>query len=303
MDTMTKAKEGIITMKKAIMTVISVFLACLFCLTGCGGSGSAGKTATPTQKPYPERDKYDSVLAQGDGYYLVKKYEETYNSAVTKFGIVSDEGEWVLPLSSNTIFNQALDDANGQSIMGSSKKVQTAYRYFGSGVFLSTVAVMVFQSNGGHYTLNPNDLYSPHAMGCYFFNVNNKKSFSFAAERMTEFDEGKLLFYSDDRYGSCFKTCDLSGDIKTISVRWDSPWYDKDAGLFPTLSEGFFYFDIFFYTIDGKCAIDLRKYELIETSRLHFSNGQCSIKFKNPGGTVYYATIDKQGNFIAEPHK
>lgn len=289
-------------MKKVSLTAIAFFFVCIFCFSGCSTSFSGRKTVTPTQKPYPEQDKYDFVLAEGDGYYLVTKYEETYSSAVTLFGIVTENGDWILPLSSDTVFNEALEDANGQSIIGSSKKVQTAYKYYGSGLFFSTVAVEVFQKNGGHYFINPNDLYSPHAMGCYFFNVYSKKSFSFAAEEITEFDEGQLLFYSDNRYNSPFYSCDENGNVKELPLTRYVPG-NTDEGAFPTLSEGLFYYDRHFYSISGKMVIDLSMYDLINTRGLHFTNGECCIQFKNPGGTVYYATIDKQGNFLVEPHK
>lgn len=289
-------------MKKAVLTIVAICFACIFGFTGCSTSFSGGKTAAPTPKPYPDQDKYDSVLAEGDGYYLVKKYEETYNSAVTKYGIVSDSGEWILPLSESTVFNEANNKYDSIGSYPFTEKSNMMYRYFGEKCFLVTPGVEVFSSNGNRYNLGTASYVGGSGIGCWFFNVETKKAFSFSAVEMTEFEDGVLLFYNDNRYNSPFYSCDVNGNIKELPLTRYVP-RNTSEGAFPTLSEGLFYYDRHFYSSSGKMVIDLSTYDLINTTGLHFTNGECSIQFKNPGGTVYYATIDKQGNFLVEPHK
>lgn len=276
----------------AICTLLIAFIGTVAACTSNPVSGNKYAN-TPTPKPYPEQDKYDKVLAEGDGYYLVQKYEETYNSAETKFGIVSSSGEWVLPLSSSTVFNEYLDYA-----IQYSKTSDVGYRYFATGIFLASLGVDVYQADGTDYGVGN----CRGSIKCCFYNVNNSKSFSFNAYEMTEFENGILIFYNSNRYNSPFYSCDINGRVKELPLTHYVP-RNKDEGSFPTLSEGLLYYDRHFYNTSGEIMIDLSMYDLVNTRGLHFTNGECTIKFKNPGGTLYSVTIDKQGNFIGEPQK
>lgn len=68
----------------------------------------------------------------------------------------------------------------------------------------------------------------------------------------------------------------------------DSNWHDDEYG---------------FYDINGNMIIDLTEYDLQDVTNTKFANGLCNISFVNPAGNTYYATINKTGDFIVEPHK
>ena len=57
-----------------------------------------------------------------------------------------------------------------------------------------------------------------------------------------------------------------------------------------------------FCDIDGSMVLDMSEYDLVDPSSVFFVNGECEFSFKNPVGNIYTATIDKEGNFVVEPH-
>ncbi len=55
-----------------------------------------------------ESNQWDEELGYGDDYIVVRKDEETYNDYVINVGIVDTNGNWLVPLSDDFIFAQAI---------------------------------------------------------------------------------------------------------------------------------------------------------------------------------------------------
>ena len=102
--------------------------------------GCSKDNIIPTDVAYPRQDEYDKVHAFGDGYYLVSKFEETYNSATTKFGVVNEKGEWVCPLSDENGF--AIATANVQNNYTKAYH-SIEYDYIGEDMFLIRSACII----------------------------------------------------------------------------------------------------------------------------------------------------------------
>ena len=57
-----------------------------------------------------------------------------------------------------------------------------------------------------------------------------------------------------------------------------------------------------FYDIGtAKVVIDLSEYNMVDEKNMKFENGLYTFIFKNPAGTKFCGTIDRNGNFYEEP--
>lgn len=284
-------------MKRLLVAAITICF--VFGLMGCENDDISQK-----EKIYPNRDEYDEILAEGDGYYLVNKYEETYNSATTKTGIIHDSGEWVLDLSDDNIFSQASVQESGKSVVNGTNTF-LSYDYVGEGIFVGTKGVDLY-IKGKRY---PKDIGNIELAGgggqcCYFYNVYNQKSWSFSANHISCYDNGYMLASNQ---------CSVNGVSKSFgnadwlfSVDAEGNISDLDLELktcFSTYSDGLFFANGYFYDIHGKIKIDLTEYDFEYEETFYFEDDKCYIAFRNPAGNLYSVVIDKNGNFLSDPEE
>lgn len=241
-------------------------------------------------------DKYDTILASGDGYYLVKKQEETYNSATTKYGVFDKNGNWVCPLTDYNYFAICADWAMESGYNKSYGNL--SFSYMNEGFFLVKVYCALVEEGG-----IPSGYEATYSSHCKSYIVR------YDGELITS---GKYLMtkYYD---GYCFAT-DSGGDViridkegeKTyLATRYRSHQFGYDKLAVPSC--GLIYCNRAFYNVKtGKMAIDLSEYNLTNDNLGMYSfdkDGTFTFTFYNPNRTVYIATIDKKGNFVKEPKK
>ncbi len=243
-----------------------------------------------------QKKEYDTVLAYGDGYYLVKKDVETYNSATTKYGVIDENGNWVCPLTDYNYFAICAEVAMES---GYNKSYGTlSFSYMNEGFFLVKVYCALVEEGG-----IPSGYEATYSSHCRSYIVR------YDGELITS---GKYLmtkYYN----GYCFAT-DSGGDViridregeKTyIATRYKSHQFGYDKLAVPSC--GLIYCNRAFYNIkNGEMAIDLSEYNLTNNERGMYSfdkDGTFTFTFYNPNRTVYIATIDKKGNFVKEPTK
>ncbi len=277
--------------------VVFMVICFVFSLAGC-----VNYNLMQTKKKYPCMDEYDNVLAEGDGFYLVDKYEETYNSATNKIGIISDEGEWVLELSDNNIFSMASVQESGKPVVNGTSTF-LSYDYVGEGVFIGTNGVDL-HIKGKQYAKDIGNIELAGGGGqtCYFYNAYNNKSWSFAANDISYYNNGYMLASNQSYVNGVSKSF---GDADWLfSVDAEGNIRDLDLELttsFSTYSDGLFFANGYFFDINGNIIIDLTEYDFEHEETFYFENGKCYIAFKNPAGSLYSVVIDKNGEFLSEP--
>lgn len=246
---------------------------------------------TQIKVDYPSPEKYDSVLAYGDGYFLVNKSVETYNSAEIQFGVINDESEWVLELSADNLFAESARKLN-RPAGGANSAQYMSYEYLGDGIFIATLGVY-FSEPGvkgersiGHHSGTDGN-------GCYFYNAKTNDSWEFNASIISKY-EGDYMLACDRN--NCL-VADKIGNIKKLDIESPGP-ID-----FAPLSDGVFLSNKVFYDINGNVVLSVEEYDLENEENTCFIDGECEIKFRNPAGTLYAAVIDKNGDFIKEPYE
>jgi len=205
-------------------------------------------------------------------------------------GIVKANGEWVLEMSSNNIFAEAIKSEEGQTAL-TGQKTYLSYEYLGGGIFISTLGVELMEP-GAEFSRSIGSFTKAGSYGhtCYFYNTENKKSWKFSAHYITPYEYEHMLAADSGNYF----IVDKKGEVRDSGI----PYSQQSI-----LSNGVFLSNGLFYSINGVLVLDIREYDLINPWTVYFKDGYCDISFKNPSGSVYYATIDINGKFVREPSK
>ncbi len=251
--------------------------------------------------------EFDEILCEGDNYYIVKKTQDNYDGFYVLIGVVNKDGEWIQDLSKNNIFASAFSDVakktdfvNGTAIEFSSEN----FYYLGEGIFIASLGVEInypgYSKNVGHCSSLGSE-----GLDCYFWDVVNNIQTSFTATNLSPYDDGYMLMYNSDRYNSHFFSVDKKGQLKELPCRYSSSW-----GIgYPAYSDGVFFAEGLFFDINGNAILDISNYNLYgqeyndRREPPYFVGGKCTIKFRNNGGTLYKAVIDKNGDFVEQPQK
>lgn len=253
-----------------------------------------------------KNEQFDEILCQGDNFYIVKKINDSYDGYFVSVGVVNSNGEWIHSLSKDNIFAKAFNDASGQKDWNGQKVTLNSdnFAYLGDGVFIASLGMKV------HYRENVKKCgdYQKPASGvleCYFFNVKENIQKSFEASHISENIDGYMLLYTSGRYNSPFYSLSSKGEIRKLPCKHSS---STSVG-YPIYSDGVFFAEGAFWDIRGNMVLDISNYNLYgneyndDKIAPYFVNGECTFKFRNNGGTLYSATIDKSGNFIKQPEK
>lgn len=245
-----------------------------------------------------KKHNWTTVLYADDSFTIVRKDLATFDSNTIRVGIMDAKGNWLVPLSSEFIFAKAIQKESGRPTLTGTKTAITDDNvyYLGEGIFVMSLGVEVRSASGYRHSVG--SFYSTGSSGltCYMYNVNNGMQTSFSAVWISKCSDENMLMYNSDRYNSPFYRVDTDGNITELPVRHEVNNYEVFG-----FSEGLFFANGYFYDIYGAKQIDLTEYAIINTP--YFTDGVCTIEFKNNMGTLYRATIDKEGNFVKEPEK
>lgn len=251
-------------------------------------TNSSNETESTTEVTYPRSDEYDKVVASGDGYYLVCKFEESYDYATTKYGVVDVDGNWICTLSSKNGFAFAAENVqNGYT--EAFHEIQ--YDYIGEDMFLIRSACIIL----GEEEIPTHYRTSWAANGCSIIVRADGTRIGTGGYVVTRFKNG-YMFTQSGPAGLVYKI-DKNGNETEVA-------YCKDYIGQP--SEGLICLDYKFYDTETcELRFDLTEYDLVaDSSTLSFdSGGELYFEFKNPAGTRYGVTINTDGKFIDEPHK
>lgn len=237
-------------------------------------------------KHLPCEGQYDTVLASGDGYYLVSKWIENYQEAYTEYGVINSDGTWTIPLSSTNSLAYAADDFGTYS----KSYYDLKFDYIGDGMFLIRRQCCLLPErieNGYEQSYNANG--SSHVLN---------------AETGKVYNTGWIISPYVDGYA--FTRSNYLGDITRIDKNGKTLAFCDTREVYWGLpSHGMIYIDQKFYDIvTGQIKIDLTEYDMASEGNMAFNeNGQYSFTIKNPAGTRYSVTIDTTGALVGEPQK
>lgn len=232
-------------------------------------------------------DKYDVILASGDGYNIVRKHVETYNSAYDEYGVILDNGEWKTPMSDSNYLAYASEAILSD---GYNKAYATPeYNYLGDGMFCVSVHCNVLG-----ITTDTRDVWNNRMHGaCIVLNIEEELSFGAGGYLITKYYNG----YTFAKMGNVGSVCryDKKGNEKHFADDSESIYVGEP-------SKGLIYIGKKFYDVNtGEVKIDLSEYDMCNYNLTFSENGECFFQFRNPAGNVYGGTIDLKGNFIEEP--
>ena len=280
--------------KKMIALLISTSV--LFCLVCCG---KIDDNNVDVIKVPVSNGEWDTILLNCENeYFIVQKTIETYNSINYTVGVVDVNNNWIRRLSSSNSLAECISNESGKtSLNGNKTHVGSGnFYYLGNGVVVASLGVSVKTEDGETISVGRNSSISRSGLQCYFYNIEKDKSFYHDANIVSTVLDGYIVIENDG-----WKRITDTGENEINFVAMlapyseglflgtpDSNWHDEEYG---------------FYDINGNLRIDLSKYKLQDTQNIKFVNGCCNISFKNPAGNIYYATIDKNGNFVHNPSK
>ena len=270
------------------------------------------------EKTIPNNGEWDRILCSGDSFHLVIKEIDAYDGYTIMLCVENDDGKWVQEITDTGTFIKNIQfRATGNSdIMYDS----SCYMYLGEGVFLASPGVSVFTKNK-EYRVGPWSNYGYTYTGkpdieiweCLIWNVNDNTQVKFDASKLSVFQDGYLLFCEEDKFGGgMLCAMNTKGEITELPCEFlpNIPGHN-----FPVYSEGLFFargeHGAGFFDISGNEIINLFDYNMgriaysaaLNINAPYFENGNATILFKNNGGSVFKAIIDKTGAFIGEPEK
>lgn len=245
-----------------------------------------------------KKHNWTTVLYTSDSFTIVRKDLTTFESNIIRVGVMDANGKWIVPLSSDFIFAEAVRKESGRATMSGSRTQITSKNvyYLGEGVFILSLGMNVRSTSGYMHSVGSASSVTSSGLVCYMYNANNGSQTSFNAVWISECNDGNMLMYNSSRYNSPFYRVDAFGNVTELPVRHDVNDYEISG-----FSEGLFFANGYFYDVNGSKKINLTDYDI--TNAPYFSDGVCKIEFKNNMGTKYRATIDKNGKFVQEPEK
>ncbi|GEM_PF-4571916 len=268
---------------------ILVFVALLtVVLCSCENAGLETSSNPAQIEPLPGEGQYDTVLASGDGYYLVSKWVENYQEAYTEYGVINEDAKWLIPLSNDNAIAKA---ANSFSPYAESY-YDLKFDYANEGMFIVRRLCCIFPESIDFY--NYAESYIANG-GCYVINVEYGGLSYEAGSFITKFYNG-YCFYLKNRIGTIIRL-ENNGKETVFTKDGTIPYGEPSNGLI--------YINEKFYDVEtAEVKIDLSEYDMVSEGNMTFDeNGQYTFVFKNPAGTRYSATIDTTGAFVNEPQK
>ena len=313
-------------MKKFSALMLAMLLAVSF--AACGGKNNendttADETAEQVEEVpveaeefvLPNNGEWDDILCSGDGYYLVTKEEDNFDGYKFLIGVVDSNGDWVHTFDEEGKFIEGVKSrvmsVYGDKVLSDS----SCYAYLGDGVFLASPGTTLCTKDGNtrigpwgeksieYIGSKTREIYN--SWECLIWNVKNNTQVKVDAVMVSEVSDGYILMYDKDKFGNgTFFRLDLQGEYTKLPCT-------LAAGTLPIYSEGLFFAcsengkSCGFFDIDGNMVFSLNQYppQTSGGNIPYFENGQATFTFKNNGGSVFEAVIDKTGEFIGEPKK
>lgn len=225
-------------------------------------------------------DKDYTILASGDGFFLVKARISNITESIEKFGVMDESGKWqvepILPEDyiSDERFKNQTDGGE--------------YQYRGEGVFSIDYA-----TNGDNTHL--------------FLSAKTKSVFEISEiGRIAKFYEGKLLCQAFDGgdsggYFGKIQQITINGDVVEFPIEGRLISSTEGHVVIAQESEPYEYDQLFIYNMEGDLEKDLSEYTAYSYAP-YFNNGYLTFLISGADGLLYIATIDSTTmNFSFEP--
>ncbi len=271
-------------------------------------SNNEETTSVPEENIDPS-DYYDYVLCSGGGYSIVAKQEESVTDVIEYVGVLDDNFNWVVPLSSKTYINPFKGKITGRwtaypDYKNRCESVSHRLTYVGDDMF-----VYGQKHDGTLYEstwigINPSDEGWPDEEGDpKIFHVLTNKWVNidpdYQSYESIHFTDGYYVAANADSY-SKWGDGEYILIINSETGAQETSVYCESCKYIGSYSEGLFFSYDGFYNINCEKVIDLSKYAGLIINRPYFENGKCELITENENGTQYNAVIDNQGNFISE---
>lgn len=226
----------------------------------------------------PEKtdDQTYSVLAHGDGLFLVQEYTANMTERILKYGIMDATGQWLIePIVASDYI--AVEDFDPDDV---------DYAYRGEGVFSLDYT---FGNKNTHL----------------FLSATNKTIFEVPdIARLTKFYQGVLLCQSyDGRHDGGILKVTAEGNITELPI--EGTLLSSTEGHVIIYREGNSYDDyrLFIFDMEGNLEKDLSEYSTyMGNYSPYFESGYLMFLINGADGNIYLAVIDASTmNFTFDP--
>lgn len=237
---------------------------------------------------------FDFIASYGDGYYALCRDRSGFDSTGYEIGILRIDGTWAVDYFAPT---DAFYSSEYVTLLTTNAKKEGipevellhVLEYCGSGVFCYRKSGS-FQSQQVSY----------HFISC---------------STLTEFEIDNIdYYYNECGEANFFKneyTCflgfpndacyivGLNGVITNLGKKVTSIGSYSDGGFVYYQNNELFYYDC----VSGTSTMICPDSDKLRQNRYQFKDGQLEITLTGSDGQTYYAIVDKQGNYIEEPHQ
>lgn len=284
----------------ALNLAIALLISMCCVLYGCS-SGSSNKTHNNASSA-----DYDALLCSGttengDTYMLVGSQTENYSGVDIKIGVIKN-GEWLIPLNSNSGFLGDDGTFHVKATSGYVESFETVDLYSASSAF-------TFMDNGAFMMESYTHQTLGYSKAEYIFLSCVQKDYITVDRSICDLpsidkglfnsgftDNGKLVGYHYDNINGRYAWYILDIDrLELKQIADDMKCYpvgDLSDGLFLASNDCF-------YNTKAQKVIDLSEYNIAH-SNIMFIDGRCMVDIKNNVGHSYWIIIDKQGNILQE---
>ena len=261
-------------------------------------------TNLPTEdKTFHDKDYFDYLLSEGDGLKLVVKLEESLTEVVAAVGVLNQNAEWAMPLSTDNPLSEQLNDSS--NIKERCEFLAGQAKYAGDGVFVIGEDEQLSNVNHNYVAKN-----------AILLNLNTQSWINIGAYKSHQsicFVDGYYVAVDPETYR--VKVITTVSEPYLLDIEF-SIWYNHQEDYLGKYAEGLFFArpesdKAGFFNVEGEKVIDLDEYAELLTFTInvsnnwehvqpYFENGIATLTARKSQGTPYVATIDSDGNFITE---
>lgn len=215
-----------------------------------------------------ENDGVRIALAYGEGHFLVIEHISNFDTEEWRFGSIDQYGNTIIDFIKKPDFLSFPYDYKDYS-----NGFLSQYIYLGDGFF---------------------ELSSRH-----LYNVREQKAFDFSVHALIRdgFQDGYMIY---DTHGNSWTIFAISTSGDNIEFDQRSR-FDRDEVFLSGYSEGVFFYDRAYYSIDGTVQINFPQYEGKLIAGGTFDEGYAPLYVQGADKKDYFTIIDSQGNELFEP--
>lgn len=255
---------------------------------------------------------FDYICAYGDGYYALARDASSFDAASYEIGIIDIHGSWLVDYNAPTdSYRYSVNPgyfqymAKDHHVTSDSSGDYTLMGYCGSGVFF-------YAMNDFSPSIN---IYATY----HFISCSTQAEFTVEEVSYPYYLSSEIPIRNSDFSDDCpYITIQCKNGVVVIglngvigefgegygvSVSAVAPY--SDGGIVYYQKAGSSYELRFFNCTTGQSVLICQDSDRIDKNQVpyyKFKNGQLDITLTGFNGQTYYATVDKQGNYIEKPH-